>query len=106
MMFAKFSLELTKAANFQDRKSRIGIRPDGSVRESLEGLDWTLRKAECLSRDGFRCVVCGGLMDLDPHHKVHRGTGGGDDLENLEIRCRGCHNAAHPEKQVKWSKAS
>jgi 5-methylcytosine-specific restriction endonuclease McrA len=32
---------------------------------------------------------------LDPHHIVHRGSGGGDTEENLITLCRNHHRRAH-----------
>ena len=101
MRFAKYSPSLTKAAGFDDKHSKIGIRADGSLRYVLKGQDWTNRTFECAERDKFRCVKCGTVMFLDPHHILPKGKGGGDDLANLETRCRTCHNAAHPEKRVR-----
>jgi 5-methylcytosine-specific restriction endonuclease McrA len=62
---------------------------------------------EVFERDHHKCRGCGKDMDwsyewIDVHHVVHRGKGGSDDLDNLILLCRDCHNNQHPEKRVKW----
>lgn len=111
MRFARFDRTLTKAAGFKNKDSKIGLRADGSAREVLKGYDWTLRKYQCFVRDKYQCISChvSGVLirvEIDAHHIVPKGKGGGDDLANLETRCRKCHNHAHPEKQVRFSKTA
>jgi 5-methylcytosine-specific restriction endonuclease McrA len=50
--------------------------------------------------DTIFCEVCGmgGRVDrggFDLHHIVPRSQGGGDEVENIILLCRKCHNAAH-----------
>ena len=55
-----------------------------------------------MRRDGGRCVHqapdgsrCEEKRWLDFHHRVPRGHGGTDSLENIETRCRGHHAMTH-----------
>lgn len=51
-------------------------------------------------RDRGQCVNCGATDPdsiLDVHHIVPRGRGGSDQLSNLALLCRQCHDAAHGE---------
>jgi len=42
----------------------------------------------------LRCVVCG-MGNVDCHHIVSRGAGGGDELKNLLALCRKHHTEIH-----------
>ena len=50
-------------------------------------------RAACLSRDGFKCRVCGGREPLDVHHIIDRSDapGGGYTADNGITLCRPCH---------------
>jgi hypothetical protein len=90
----------TMARNFNHKDSFISL--DGH--EYLRGQDWKDRQLEVLIRDKFACRVCNTWEPpFDVHHILTRGEGGPDDLENLMLLCRKCHNKRHPEKQVRWS---
>lgn len=41
------------------------------------------------------CCACGDQGPSDAHHLKSRGSGGGDELENLVPVCRRCHSLAH-----------
>ncbi len=47
------------------------------------------------ARSGGRCEACGAGGLLQVHHKRPRSRGGGHGLENLELRCGGCHDVVH-----------
>ena len=38
------------------------------------------------------CEACGEGPPSDPHHIRSKGSGGGDELENLSPLCRKCHS--------------
>ena len=63
--------------------SVVNIAPDK--------MKWAETRTEVLKRDGYRCVRCGSTELLDVHHKIARQHGGTDDLDNLEVLCRKCH---------------
>lgn len=95
MRFARFSKDLTKAAKFKDRRSKIGIRFDGTQLIRLAGKDMENLHAVVFDRDRFRCVDQGLRFDcegpLELSHNVSRGRGGSDTPENTNPRCRKHH---------------
>jgi 5-methylcytosine-specific restriction endonuclease McrA len=48
-----------------------------------------------LTRDGWRCQVCGHSSNLQVHHITRRSLLGNDEEENLITLCVSCHQAAH-----------
>jgi 5-methylcytosine-specific restriction endonuclease McrA len=54
---------------------------------------WLAVRKEVLSRDGYKCRVCGiGDSQLDVHHVKARSAGGDDVTSNLIAVCRICHS--------------
>lgn len=54
-------------------------------------------------RDQNQCMNCGkgsGEAKLDVHHIVPRGQGGSDQMSNLVLLCRRCHEAAHGNRMA------
>ena len=71
----------------------------------LSPYKWKKRVAEVMERDLHRCRICGRSWGLaDVHHVIKRSQGGTDDMNNLILLCRDCHNKQHPEKQVQLGK--
>lgn len=56
-------------------------------------MGWKQTRAEILHRDG-RCMNCGVMIGLSPHHIKSRGAGGYDEPDNLISLCIECHQAA------------
>jgi 5-methylcytosine-specific restriction endonuclease McrA len=50
---------------------------------------------EVLSRDGWRCQLCGTMSHLEVHHKVYRSHSGDDCSQNLITLCAKCHAGVH-----------
>jgi hypothetical protein len=50
-------------------------------------------RSQAVTRDGGRCVDCGGRYWLELSHDIPRGRGGSDVLENVHLRCKKCHVA-------------
>jgi 5-methylcytosine-specific restriction endonuclease McrA len=48
-----------------------------------------------LTRDGWRCQICGSSSNLQVHHIMRRSSLGNDEEENLITLCESCHRAAH-----------
>lgn len=98
----------TAARNFHCQDSFVGI--DGH--EYLAGRDWQIRKDELYARCRGECELktspqCWGWFTrkkMHPHHIVKGRIGRHDGLDNLLAACFPCHRAAHPEKQVRWSR--
>lgn len=91
MKWAHESKDLTAEAHFQDRRSVIGLRPDGSPHVRLFGEDMTLLRRKVFKRDGGACVDCGSRYWLQLSHDIPRGQGGSDIEENTHPRCVTCH---------------
>ena len=45
-------------------------------------------------QDFIPCEVCGARA-VDVHHILFRSHGGTDEVENIILLCRNCHNKAH-----------
>jgi 5-methylcytosine-specific restriction protein A len=88
--------EARASGRFKSKRSKIGIRADGSQLVRLWGVDWEEFRVQVFERDGWRCVDCKVSIRwgewLDPSHDLPRGKGGGDTLDNVHCRCRTCHN--------------
>lgn len=56
-----------------------------------------------LERSEYCCEYCGGKEQMDgyqapldpPHHIIFKSQGGKDELSNLILLCRVCHNKTH-----------
>jgi hypothetical protein len=101
MRFARYSEHLTKAAGFKDKRSKIGLRSDGTQLVRLAGSDMKALRNHTLARDQHSCVDCQSWHDLELSHDVPRGRGGSDVLENVHMRCRPCHRK-RDNNSVKW----
>jgi hypothetical protein len=105
MQFARFSQELTDAAGFADKRSKIGLRADGTQLVRLAGADMAELRWHATGRDTHKCVDChdyGSWAEpLELSHDVPRGRGGSDVLENVHMRCRTCHRK-RDNNSVKW----
>ncbi len=56
--------------------------------------DESLRQ-QILRRDGWRCQLCGGISNLEVHHREFRSHSGPDSEANLITLCVDCHRRAH-----------
>lgn len=55
-------------------------------------------RAAAMRRDGYRCVRCGSMRNLQAHHERHRKMGASqrdDHVDNLLTVCSSCHGAIH-----------
>jgi 5-methylcytosine-specific restriction endonuclease McrA len=66
-------------------KGRLRLNPESYQRV------W----AKVLTRDGWRCQICGSSSNLQVHHITRRSSLGNDEEENLITLCVNCHRAAH-----------
>lgn len=105
-MWAKFNtLEArrhTAEAHFQDKRSHIGFRSDGSEFWHLAGVDMGIQRNRVFNRDKQRCQGCGRALTLaecELDHIRSRGVGGDDQMSNLRTlggpTACGCHRKKH-----------
>ena len=64
-------------------------------RLALDFDDYQELRQEVLSRDGWRCQICGALRELEIHHMQKRSDLGSDAAENLITLCFACHRRQH-----------
>lgn len=57
--------------------------------------NWEMQRAAALYRARHKCEACGSSFSLEVHHKVPVSEGGTDDLDNLQVLCRKCHQKRH-----------
>lgn len=55
---------------------------------------WRAKRTEAISFYGATCSRCG-QYGTDVHHKTYERVGGAELMSDLEIMCRGCHEAHH-----------
>lgn len=68
----------------------------------LSRYKWKKRVAAVMERDGHKCRICGTRRGFaDVHHIVKRSQGGTDDMDNLMLLCRACHNKQHGQVRLK-----
>ena len=53
--------------------------------------EWKRKRMNRLRMDAFRCVNCGGSVDLDVHHLGYDRFGVEDVKSDLRTLCRRCH---------------
>jgi 5-methylcytosine-specific restriction endonuclease McrA len=70
-----------------------GLRKRRTVRLGRD--DYDELRQEILRRDGWRCQTCGGMSNLEVHHKQFRSHAGEDSEENLITLCSQCHAKLH-----------
>jgi len=76
----------------------------------LKGAAMSALRREVYERDGGCCVVCGRWVPLEGGlweraHLAHiksRGAGGGDVIDNVQIKCAECH--LNREHGPRWSR--
>ena len=71
--------------NHLPKSARLRLEPD-----AYEAL-----RNEVLRRDGWRCQLCGGMTNLEVHHRQFRSHCGHDLEENLITLCDLCHSSVH-----------
>lgn len=118
MRFAKFSKSLTAEAGFLDKRSKIGLRADGTKRYDLAGKDKQNLRDEVFKRDkhcvdaptildllvGPKAIVnlCSGPLEMS-HWPPMSKSGGSDEMATCFCRCRK-HHRLLDNNQVKWTK--
>jgi 5-methylcytosine-specific restriction endonuclease McrA len=65
------------------------------VRLRLDPDQYNGLRYQVLSRDGWRCQLCGTMSNLEVHHKTFHSQSGDDSEQNLITLCAVCHDAVH-----------
>jgi len=90
--------KLTRRAKLA-RSHAPKVRPVPRHPDGLEA--WQELRAHAYVRAGYRCEKCGKFRDqafggvLDGHHRILRSRGGKDELCNIAVLCRECHEWCH-----------
>jgi 5-methylcytosine-specific restriction endonuclease McrA len=66
-----------------------------SPRLRLDDNAYQQLRLQVLERDGWRCQVCGSMMNLEVHHAQFRSRQGQDSEDNLITLCVQCHKFSH-----------
>ena len=61
---------------------------------------WRDISKQVKNRDGNKCVLCGGIEGLEPHHITPLSKGGKTVMSNLLTMCKTCHDRRHPHLVV------
>lgn len=114
MRFARYSKADTKAAGFKDRRSKIGIRADGTFRYDLAGVDKSALRDRVFHRDFYTCVdakvtknrvddrQCSGPLEMS-HEPAMSKSEGSDEEKSCFCRCR-FHHRKLDNNYVKFKK--
>lgn len=57
--------------------------------------EWDRTRENALNHYGKICNLCGSTNELQVHHKMPRALGWTDDLQNLTVLCKNCHEEEH-----------
>lgn len=68
-----------------------------STLSRLDRASYETLRERVLRRDGWRCRLCGTMLNLEVHHRQFRSHSGNDAEENLIAVCVACHAALHRE---------
>ena len=74
------------------------IRPKLS-RVRMDPMSYDTLRQQVLRRDGWRCQLCGAIMNLEVHHRAFRSHAGDDSEENLITLCVSCHEEIHSQSR-------
>ncbi len=66
-----------------------------SERVRLDPIAYEGLRQQVLRRDGWRCQLCGSMLNLEVHHKQFRSHSGSDSESNLITLCARCHASSH-----------
>ena len=61
----------------------------------LDEIEYEAVRERVLRRDGWRCQLCGSMINLGVHHQEFRSHSGEDTEENLITLCNTCHSFVH-----------
>lgn len=73
--------------------------------EYLASPEWQALRVQALERDGYACRVCNSSKQLDVHHRTYERFSH-EDLNDLTVLCRKCHEKHHNIVKAERSKPS
>lgn len=65
------------------------------MRIHAKKLLWWANQKKALGLDNHQCRGCGSGKSIEVHHIQYRSAGGSDNMGNLIVLCRDCHNRVH-----------
>lgn len=68
--------------------------PKVEFKEYLNSPHWKEIRLKALARSGNRCQLCSSTDNLNVHHNTYRNRGN-EDLKDLVVLCRNCHEKFH-----------
>ena len=67
---------------------------ENSYQAYLDSPEFDEIRQEVFARDGWKCVACGSMQNLQPHHLTYQNCGH-EELRDLITLCSKCHTAFH-----------
>lgn len=64
--------------------------------------DWGGIRQAVFDRDGFACVYCGSVLDLQCDHVEPLSKGGSSDINNLVTACKSCNSSKGARPLQEW----
>lgn len=69
----------------------------------LQSESWQIKREFALEKADHRCQICNNTKRLDVHHRTYERFGN-EDLSDLTVLCRNCHELYHKSKDKKAAK--
>ena len=80
------------------RKRMVYLKKPDAEKYRTTGLS-SKRRFEVLTRDGFKCTLCGNSPKTGSTLEIHHKNGNSSDLDNLQTLCFACHRGLHYAKR-------
>jgi len=79
--------------------SQVKEKPNKKKRKSRTK-EFEINREIVIKRDGYRCVTCNQISNLEVHHKQYKSNGGDDSIDNLITVCNLCHYKLHSKESI------
>lgn len=63
----------------------------------MSSKQWHDKRSEALKKAGYRCQMCGAVINLNVHHVSYERLGA-EWISDLVVLCKGCHEKLHDKK--------
>lgn len=87
--------QLKHAEAMADKRHRMAAFP---YHEYLKTTHWIQKRRQALNHHGQFCCVCRSTNNIQVHHKSYSNLWD-EAMDDLEVRCEGCHANAHEEEK-------